>query len=171
MKDVFKKHQYLKELTKTTFKGELEPIGLELLEKLHLFSCQTPAMFHSFSTQRGFFNTYAEKEWRIEIKAKNGKQRFVIKEQQVVLQMLPGIESVLAQMPNVSTDKKLQREIFKLALPYYRKCRLLDNNFQISNFDIYLQDYVHGQFEKDVAFRSFEKWFRSLRGANCQAKE
>ena len=162
MKDVFQKHQYLKELTKATFKGELEPIGLELLEKLHLFSCHTPAMFHSFSTQRGFFNTYAEKEWRIEIKAKNGKQRFIIKEQQVVLHMLPGIESVLAQMPNVSTDKKLQREIFKIALPYYRKCRLLDNTFSISNFETYLQDYVHEQFEKDVAFRSFEKWYRRL---------
>jgi len=162
MNDIFKKHQYLLELTKTTFQGELEPIGFELLEKLHLFSCQTPAMFHSFSTLNGFFNTYAEKEWRIIIKAKNGKQRFVIEEQQVVLHMLPGIESVLAKMPNVSTDKKLQREIFKIALPYYRKCRLLDNNFQISNFDIYLQDYVHGQFEKDLAFRSFEKWYRRL---------
>lgn len=162
MKDVFKKHQYLLERTKTTFQGELEPIGLELLKNLQLFSCQSPAMFHSFSTLNGFFNTYAEKEWRIEIKAKNGKQKFEIKEQQVVLHILPGIESVLAQMPNVSTDKKLQREIFKIALPYYRKCRLLDNNFQISNFDIYLQDYVHGQFEKDLAFRSFEKWFKRL---------
>ncbi len=162
MKDPIKKHLHLLELTKTAFTGELELIGLELLEKLHLFSCQTPAMFHSFSTQRGFFNTYGEKEWRIEIKAKNGKQRFVIKEQQVVLQMLPGIESVLAQMPNVSTDKKLQREIFKIALPYYRKCQLSDNNFPISSFEMYLQDYVHVQFEKDVAFRSFEKWFRRL---------
>ena len=160
MKDIFIKHQNLRELTKTTFTGKLEPIGLELLEKLHLFSCQTPAMFHSFSTRNGFFNTYGEKEWRIEIKAKNGKQRFVIKDQQVVLNILPGIDSVLAQMPNVSTDKKLQREIFKLALPYYRKCRLLDNTFQISNFEMYLQDYVHEQFEKEVSFRSFEKWYR-----------
>ena len=79
---------------------------------------------------------------------KNGKQRFVIEEQQVVLHMLLGIESVLAKMPNVSTDKKLQREIFKIALPYYRKCRLLDNTFSISNFETYLQDYVHEQFEK-----------------------
>ena len=162
MNDVFKKHQYILELTKTTFTGKLEPIGLELLEKLHLFSCQTPAMFHSFSTRNGFLNTYGEKEWRIEIKANNGKQRFAIKGQQVVLNNLPGIDSVLDQRQNISMDKKLQREIFKTALPYYRKCRLLDNNFQISNFDIYLQDYVHGQFEKDLAFRSFETWYRKL---------
>ena len=61
MNDAFKKHKYLLELTKTTFKGELEPIGLELFENLQLFSSQTPAMFRSFSTRNGFLNTYAEK--------------------------------------------------------------------------------------------------------------
>ena len=170
MKDVFKKHQYLKELTKTTFKGELEPIGMELFQKLQQFSSYTKEMFRSVSIKNGLLNTYGEKEWRIEIKAKKGKARYVFEEQQVVLHMLLGIESVLAKMPDVSTDKKLQREIFKIALPYYRKCRLLDNTFSISNFETYLQDYVHEQYEKDVAFRSFEKWFRNLRGSNSHAK-
>ena len=170
MKDVFKKHLHLLELTKAAFTGELAPIGMKLFQALQQFASQTPEMHRSVSIKDGFLNTYGEKEWRVEIKAKKGKPRFVFEEQQVVLHMLLGIESVLAKMPDVSTHKKLQREIFKIALPYYRKCRLLDNTFAISNFETYLQDYVHEQYEKDVAFRSFEKWFRNLRGSNSQAK-
>ena len=158
MKDVFKKHQYLLELTKTTFQGELEPIGMELFQKLQQFSSYTKEMFRSVSIKNGLLNTYGEKEWRIEIKAKKGKARFVFEEQQVVLHMLLGIESVLAKMPDVSTDKKLQREIFKLALPFYYHCVSAEKELKISRFDNYILDYIEDQYSITMKPRAFEKW-------------
>ena len=158
MKDVFKKHQYLLELTKTTFQGELEPIGMELFQKLQQFSSYTKEMFRSVSIKNGLLNTYGEKEWRIEIKAKKGKARFVFEEQQVVLHMLLGIESVLAKMPDVSTDKKLQREIFKLALPFYYHCVSAEKELKISRFDNYILDYIEDEYSITMKPRAFEKW-------------
>ncbi len=158
MKDIFKKHQYLLELTKTTFQGELKPIGMELFQKLQQFSSYTKEMFRSVSIKNGLLNTYGKKEWRIEIKAKKGKARFVFEEQQVVLHMLLGIESVLAKMPDVSTDKKLQREIFKLALPFYYHCVSAEKELKISRFDNYILDYIEDQYSITMKPRAFEKW-------------
>jgi hypothetical protein len=148
MNEVIKKHQYLLELTKNTFQGELEPIGLELFQKLQLFS--------------SFLNTYGQKEWRIEIKAKNGKARFVFEEQQVVLQMLIGIESVMANMPDVSTERKLQKHIFKLSAPFYEECTLIDKTFLISRIDEFLMDFFEVQFGQHIPHRSFEKWYKLI---------
>ena len=158
MKDPIKKHLHLLELTKAAFTGELAPIGLELFQALQQFASQTPEMHRSVSIKDGFLNTYGEKEWRVEIKAKKGKPRFVFEEQQVVLHMLLGIESVLAKMPDVSTDKKLQREIFKIALPYYHNCVSTDKEYRISSFEIYIIDYIEDQYSITVNPRAFEKW-------------
>ena len=163
MTDVFKKHQNLLEITKTTFQGALEPIGMELFQKLQQFSSYTTEMFRSVSIKNGLLNTYGEKEWRIEIKAKKGKARFVFEEQQVVLHMLLGIESVLAKMPDVSTDKKLQREIFKIALPSYYHCVSIEQEFKISRFDNYILDYIEDQYSISTSPRAFEKWVSSLK--------
>jgi hypothetical protein len=163
MKDALKKHDYLLELTKSTFEGELEPIGMELLQKLEQFASFTKEMYRSFSIKSGFVNTYGEKEWRIEIKANKGRQRFAIKEQQVVLHMLLRIEEVLANMPDISSEKKLQRQIFKLAKPYYEHCITIKQDFKISRFEDFLVDYIDGQYNQLVLTRSFEKWYHNQR--------
>jgi hypothetical protein len=91
-------------------------------------------------------------------KAKKGKARFVFEEQQVVLHMLLGIESVLAKIPDVSTDKKLQREIFKIALPFYYHCVSAEKDLKISRFDNYILDYIEDQYSITMKPRAFEKW-------------
>lgn len=162
MNDVIKKHQYLLELTKNTFQGELEQIGLALFQKLQLFSSYTEEMFRSTSIRGGFINTYGQKEWVIEIKAKNGKARYLFDEQQVVLQMLIGIESVMANMPDTSTERKVQKQIFKLSAPYYEECVLIDKTFLISRLDEYLMDFFEVQYGQNLPHRSFEKWYRRI---------
>lgn len=157
MKDPIKKHLYLLELTKTAFTGELAPIGMELFQALQQFASQTPEMHRSVSIKDGFLNTFGEKEWRIEIKAKNGR-RYVFDKQQVVLKMLWGIDSVIATVPDVSTEKKLQRQLFKIALPFYYNCVSTENEYKISSFEIYIIDYIEDQYSITVKPRAFEKW-------------
>lgn len=163
MNDVFKKHQYLLELTKTTFQGDLKPIGMALFHALQQFASYTSEMHRSSSIKGGFLNTYGEKEWRIEIKAKNGRTRYVFKEQQVVLKMLLGIERVMAKVPDVSTVMKLQRQLFKIALPFYYNCVSTDKMYRISSFEIYLIDYIEDQYSITVKPRAFEKWVSNLK--------
>lgn len=163
MKDAFKKHQYLLELTKTTFQGDLEPIGMKLFHALQQFASYTPEMHRSVSIKDGFLNTYGEKEWRIEIKAKNGRPRYVFKEQQVVLKMLLGIEHVMAMVPDVSTVMKLQQQLFKIALPFYYNCVSTDKEYRISSFEIYLIDYIEDQHFITMKPRAFEKWVSNLK--------
>ena len=158
MKDPIKKHLHLLELTKAAFTGELAPIGLELFQALQQFASQTPEMHRSVSVKDGFLNTYGEKEWRIKIKAKNGRAPYVFKEQQVVLKMLWGIDSVIATVPDVSTEKKLQRQLFKIALPFYNKCITTDKEYRISRFENYLIDYMEDQYSITMKPRAFEKW-------------
>ena len=157
MKDPIKKHLHLLELTKAAFTGELAPIGLELFQALQQFASQTPEMHRSVSIKDGFLNTYREKEWRIEIKPKNGR-RYVFDKQQVVLKMLWGIDSVIATVPDVSTEKKLQRQLFKIALPFYNKCITTDKEYRISRFENYLIDYMEDQYSITMKPRAFEKW-------------
>jgi hypothetical protein len=158
MKDPIKKHLHLLELTKAAFTGELAPIGFELYQALQQFASQTPEMHRSVSVKDGFLNTYGEKEWRIKIKAKNGRAPYVFKEQQVVLKMLWGIDSVIATVPDVSTEKKLQRQLFKIALPFYNKCITTDKEYRISRFENYLIDYMEDQYSITMKPRAFEKW-------------
>ena len=163
MKDPFKKHLHLLELTKATFTGELAPIGLELFQTLQQFASQTPEMHRSVSVKDGFLNTYGEKEWRIEIKAKNGRARYVFKEQQVVLKMLLSIEHIMVMVPDVSTDMKLQRQLFKVAFPFYNKCITTDKEYRISRFENYLIDYMEDQYSITMKPRAFEKWVSNLK--------
>lgn len=163
MKDPIKKHLHLLELTKAAFTGELAPIGLELFQTLQQFASQTPEMHRSVSIKDGFLNTYGEKEWRIEIKAKNGRRRYVFDKQQVVLKMLWGIDSVIATVPDVSTEKKLQRKLFKIALPFYYNCVLTEKEYKISSFENYLIDYIEDQYSITVKPRAFEKWVSNLK--------
>lgn len=163
MNEVIKKHQHLLELTKTAFQGNLEPIGLELLGKLEQFSSFTNEMFRSTSIKDGFLNTYGKKEWRIEIKAKKGRARYVFEEQQVVLKMLLAIENVIAKVPDVSTEKKLQRQLFKIALPYYYNCVKTAQDYKIGSFENYLIDYIEEQYGIIISPRSFEKWVANLK--------
>jgi hypothetical protein len=163
MKDPVKKHLHLLELTKTSFKGDLQPIGMELFHALQQFASYTPEMHRSVSTKRGFLNTYGEKEWQIEIKAKNGRARYVFKEQQVVLKMLYLIESVMTMVPDVSTDMKLQRQLFKIALPFYYNCVSTDKEYGISSFENYLIDYIEDQYSITTSPRAFEKWVSNLK--------
>jgi hypothetical protein len=158
MKDPIKKHLHLLELTKAAFTGELAPIGFELYQALQQFASQTPEMHRSVSVKDGFLNTYGEKEWRIKIKAKNGRAPYVFKEQQVVLKMLWGIDSVIATVPDVSTVMKLQRQLFKIALPFYNKCITTDKEYRISRFENYLIDYMEDQYSITMKPRAFEKW-------------
>jgi len=158
MNDLVKKYLHLLELTKTAFPGELEPIGMELVNALQKFASLTSEMHRSVSTKGGFLNTYGEKEWRIEIKAKNGRARYVFKEQQVVLKMLLGIEHVMSMTPDVSTDMKLQRQLFKIALPFYYNCVSIVEEYRISSFENYLIDYIEDQYSITVKPRAFEKW-------------
>jgi hypothetical protein len=158
MKDPVKKHLHLLELTKTSFKGDLQPIGMELFHALQQFASQTPEMHRSVSIKDGFLNTYGEKEWQIEIKAKNGRPRYVFDKQQVVLKMLWGIDSVIATVPDVSTVMKLQRQLFKIALPFYYNCVSTDKEYRISSFEIYIIDYIEDQYSITVKPRAFEKW-------------
>ena len=158
MKDPIKKHLHLLELTKTAFPGELEPIGMELVNALQKFASLTSEMHRSVSIKDGFLNTYGEKEWRIEIKAKKGRARYVFKEQQVVLKMLLGIEHVMSMVPNVSTDMKLQRQLFKIALPFYYNCATTDKEYRINRFENYLIDYMEDQYSITMKPRAFEKW-------------
>ena len=116
-----------------------------------------PEMHRSVSIKDGFLNTYREKEWRIEIKPKNGR-RYVFDKQQVVLKMLWGIDSVIATVPDVSTEKKLQRQLFKIALPFYNKCITTDKEYRISRFENYLIDYMEDQYSITMKPRAFEKW-------------
>jgi hypothetical protein len=162
MKDPIKKHLHLLELTKAAFTGELAPIGFELYQALQQFASQTPEMHRSVSVKDGFLNTYGEKEWRIKIKAKNGRAPYVFKEQQVVLKMLWGIDSVIATVPDVSTEKKLQRQLFKIALPFYNKCITTDKEYRISRFENYLIDYMEDQYSITMKPRAFEKWLARL---------
>jgi hypothetical protein len=163
MKDPIKKHLHLLELTKAAFTGELAPIGFELYQALQQFASQTPEMHRSVSVKDGFLNTYGEKEWRIKIKAKNGRAPYVFKEQQVVLKMLWGIDSVIATVPDVSTEKKLQRQLFKIALPFYNKCITTDKEYRISRFENYLIDYMEDQYSITMKPRAFEKWVSNLK--------
>lgn len=158
MKEIIKKHQHLLELTKSAFQGKLEPIGLELLAKLMQFSSFTKVMFRSTNIRGGFLNTYGQKEWRIEIKAKNGQARYVFEEQQVVLKMLLGIDRVMSEVPDVSTERKLQRQLFKIALPFYYNCVSIVEEYRISSFENYLIDYIEDQYSITVKPRAFEKW-------------
>jgi hypothetical protein len=163
MKDPIKKHLHLLELTKAAFTGELAPIGMELFQALQQFASQTPEMHRSVSIKDGFLNTYGEKEWRIEIKAKNGRPRYVFDKQQVVLKMLWGIDSVIATVPDVSTEKKLQRQLFKIALPFYYNCVSTENEYKISSFENYLIDYIEDQYAITTLPRAFEKWVSNLK--------
>jgi len=158
MNEVIKKHQHLLELTKTAFQGNLEPIGLELLGKLEQFSSFSNEMFRGTSIKDGFLNTYGEKEWCIEIKAKKGRARYIFEEQQVVLKMLLAIENVIAKVPDVSTEKKLQRQLFKIALPFYYKCVAIEQDYKIGTFENYLIDFIEEQYRITLSPRSFEKW-------------
>lgn len=163
MKDPIKKHLHLLELTKTAFPGDLEPIGLELYQALQQFASQTPVMHRSVSIKEGFINTYGKKEWRIEIKAQNGRGRYVFKEQQVVLKMLLGIECVMTEVPDVSSEKKLQQQIFKIALPFYYNCVSNVEVYKISSFENYLTDYIEDQYSISMKPRAFEKWVSNLK--------
>ena len=158
MNEVIKKHQHLLELTKTAFQGKLEPIGLELFENLIQFSSFTKEMFRSTSIKGGFLSTYGEKEWRIVIKSKKGRARYVFEEQQVVLKMLLAIENIMAKVPYVSTERKLQRQLFRIALPFYYKCVLTEEEYKISSFENYLIDYIEDRHGITTSPRSFEKW-------------
>ena len=140
MKDPIKKHLHLLELTKAAFTGELAPIGMELFQALQQFASQTPEMHRSVSIKDGFLNTY------------------VFDKQQVVLKMLWGIDSVIATVPDVSTEKKLQRQLFKIALPFYYNCVSTDKEYRISSFEIYIIDYIEDQYSITVNPRAFEKW-------------